>query len=194
VHRVHITIYWPTFTHHLVYSISHINYSSDAFRCSPTPPSGSPENYDVLVNKRWHFGINLWSQKKKGGPNNYSRTRRTPPTNHIMWWHCVNEYGQIDTLGFHLSTALRASFIAEQNECHVQFSFSYPTKIPAHETPTCLTVCVVDFVNRIFLNWLQMQQFFSAIRTDNADMSIFWACRNDDFLGDISVLATISSS
>lgn len=36
------------------------------FRCSPTPPSGSPENGDELVNKRWHVGINLWSQIKKG--------------------------------------------------------------------------------------------------------------------------------
>jgi len=129
----------------------------------------------------------------KKGLNNYSRTRRTPRTDHNMWWHFLNEHGQIVILRFHLSTATKASFLTKQNEWHVQFS-SYSTKIPNHKTPSCLTTCVVYFVNRIFFSSGCKCSSFAAIRTDNADMSILWACRNDDFLGDISVLPSISSS
>ena len=51
------TFYWPTLMHHLMYTRSHINYSSKSFRCSPTPSSRSPFNCKFFETRQMTMGI-----------------------------------------------------------------------------------------------------------------------------------------
>ena len=96
----------------------------------------------VLIITPAHFGVRrrhlrgalkmvtCWSIKgdtsvwicglRKKRSNNHYRTRSTPLTNHIMWWHFVDEHGQTVILGFHLPTAMKASFLAPQEGTNSQ--------------------------------------------------------------------------
>jgi hypothetical protein len=185
-------IYLPVLTHHLFYSRSHIIYSSDVFRCSPTPSSGSPENGDMLVNKIWYAGVNLWSQKQKGPIIILAFVTHHAPTTSCNGTSWMN-MGKVLLCDFTYPQQWKQ--VSSLNRTNV--TSTSPSRTPRRYQLTNLPLaswCV---------SWISWSALFSsdckcssfvAIRADNADMSIFWACRNDDFLGDISILATISSS
>ena len=40
------------------------------------------------------------------------------------------------------------------------FLHNAPLNVPARKINSCLTKCLVDFVNQSFLTWVQMQQFY----------------------------------
>jgi len=50
VYTRRITLYWPTITYRPMYTRSHINYSTNMFRCSLTTSSGSPVQMQVPWN------------------------------------------------------------------------------------------------------------------------------------------------
>jgi hypothetical protein len=69
---VNVTFYRPTLTHHSVTSRSHINYSSNAFRSSPTPCLGSP----VALQVTWNM------------PNDHKHS-------HAAWSHIFTQHTQL---------------------------------------------------------------------------------------------------
>jgi hypothetical protein len=119
----------------------------------------------VELNSRILHLITRWGVSGQLQAPNISLLGKEPavPIN-VMWCHFAESSGILCREVYVILTVRVSTEMKQASSLNARlgglFLHKAPLNVPARKINSCLTNCLIDFVNQSFLTWVQMQQFY----------------------------------